>query len=58
MFGHRFLRLVFIGATSNAFPISKNEPLMKANFPDDVLGHCERPVVSRLQLTPAGLLVY
>lgn len=39
MFGHRFPRRIFIGATSNAFPIGKNEPLMKANFPDDVLGH-------------------
>ena len=40
MLGHCFGRRFFIGATSNTFPIGKNEPLMKANFPDDVLGHC------------------
>jgi hypothetical protein len=39
MFSHGLLRRIFIGATSNTFPIGKNEPLMKANFPDDVLGH-------------------
>ena len=39
MFGHRFHRLAFVGAKSNAFPISEQEPLVKANFPDDVLGH-------------------
>ena len=39
MFGHCFPRRILIGAASNTFPIGKNEPLMKANFPDDVLGH-------------------
>jgi hypothetical protein len=35
MFGHRF-HLVFVGATSIALPIGKHEPLMMANFRDDV----------------------
>jgi hypothetical protein len=39
MFGHCFLRLIFVGTRSNASPIGKHEPMMKANFPDDVLGH-------------------
>jgi len=43
MLGHCFLRLTFVGTRSNAFPIGKHEPLVKANFPDDVLGHFERP---------------
>jgi hypothetical protein len=43
MFGHCFLGPIFVGAASNAFPIGKHQPLMKRNFPDDVLGHFERP---------------
>jgi hypothetical protein len=39
MFDHRVLRRIFIGATRDAFPIGKNQPLAQANFPDDVLGH-------------------
>jgi len=37
---HRFHRLVLIGTKGNASPIGKHEPLTRANFPDDVLGHC------------------
>jgi hypothetical protein len=36
MFGHRFHRFVFVGATSNALLIRKHEPLMMDNFRDDV----------------------
>ncbi len=43
MFGHYFLGLVLVDARSNAFAIGKNEPVIQANFPDDVLGHFERP---------------
>jgi hypothetical protein len=57
MFGHRFPRRVFVGATSDTSPISKNEPLMKANFPDDVLGHVRASGSELMQLTPAALLV-
>jgi hypothetical protein len=39
MFGHRFHCLVLVGAKSNALPIRKHEPLMPANFRDDVFGH-------------------
>ena len=39
MFGHHFHRLVFVGAESNALPIGKHEPLMTANFLDDVFSH-------------------
>jgi hypothetical protein len=39
MLGHRLHRLVFAGAKGNALPIRKHEPLMTANFPDDVLSH-------------------
>jgi hypothetical protein len=39
VFVHGFHRLFFIGAKSNAISISKHEPLIKANFLDDVLGH-------------------
>jgi len=46
MFVHCSHRLIFVGAGGNAFSIGKNEPMMKVNFPDDVLGHCERPAVS------------
>jgi hypothetical protein len=46
VFVHGLLRLIFVGAKSNAFAIGKHEPLVKANFPDDVLGHFERPAVS------------
>lgn len=53
MFGHRFPRRIFIGAASNTFPIGKNEPLMKANFPDDVLGHF-RASGSELRIAYAG----
>lgn len=46
MFLHCFLRLDFIGAGGNAFAIGEHEPLMKAHFRDDVLGHLGAPVVS------------
>jgi hypothetical protein len=46
MSGHGLLCLSFVGTKSNAFAIGKYEPLMKANFPDDVLGHFECPTVS------------
>jgi hypothetical protein len=39
MLGHCFHRLVLVGAKSNALPIRKHEPLMLANFRDDVFGH-------------------
>ena len=39
MLGHRFHCLVLVGAKSNALPIRKHEPLMMANFRDDVFGH-------------------
>lgn len=53
MLGHYFHRLIFVGAKSNASPIGKNEPLMKANLSDDVLGHFERPAVSGRHLERA-----
>jgi hypothetical protein len=55
--GHRFARRFFIGATGNTFSISKNEPLMEANFPDDVLGHLRASGVELSQLTPVALLI-
>jgi hypothetical protein len=59
MFVHYFHRLIFGGAKSNAFPISKHEPLMKANFPDDVLGHFRASWRrGMLHLTPAALLIH
>jgi hypothetical protein len=58
MFAHCFHRLIFVGAKSNALPIGKHEPLMKANFPDDVFGHFECPAASGLHLTPTTLLVH
>jgi hypothetical protein len=39
VFVHGFHRLFFIGAKSNAISVSKHEPLIKADFLDDVLGH-------------------
>ena len=39
MFGNKFQSLVFVGAHSDALPIRKHEPLMRANFLDYVLGH-------------------
>ena len=39
MLGHCFHCLVLVGAKSNALPIRKHEPLMMANFRDDVFGH-------------------
>jgi hypothetical protein len=59
MFIHCFHRLTFSGAESNAFSIGEHEPLMKANFPDDVLGHFERPDSEQTQTyanSLAGLL--
>ena len=46
LFDHHLHRLVFGGANGNAFPIREQEPLMKANFPDDVFSHS---TVRRLQ---------
>jgi hypothetical protein len=46
MFGHHSHRFVFVGAKRNAFPIGENEPLVKTNFPDDILGHFECPAAS------------
>jgi hypothetical protein len=43
MLGHRFHCLVLVGAKSNALPIRKHEPLMMANFRDDVFGHSGPP---------------
>jgi hypothetical protein len=57
---HRSCRLFFIGAKGNAIPISEHKPLVKANFLDDVLGHC-RASGSELLLvyavSIAGLLI-
>jgi hypothetical protein len=39
MLVHGSHRLIFVGARGNAFPIGKHEPMMKIDFPDDVLGH-------------------
>jgi hypothetical protein len=43
MFGHRFHRLVFVGARSDALPICKHEPLMGSNLLNYVLGHFDAP---------------
>jgi hypothetical protein len=58
MFGHHFHRLIFVSAKGDALPVGKNKPLMKANFPDDILGHFERPAVNGLDPTPATLLFH
>jgi hypothetical protein len=41
MLGDRFPGLVLVGAKSYALPIRKHEPLMMANFRDDVFGRSE-----------------
>jgi len=57
MLGHCFLRLTFVGTRSNAFPIGKHEPVMQANFPDDVLGHFERPGSEQIPPYDSGVAV-
>jgi hypothetical protein len=58
MISHHFHSLVFVGAQSDALPIGKYEPLMTANFPDDVLGHfgAQQPG-RRTQITPAAFQI-
>jgi len=59
MFPHCLLRPNFIGAIGNAFAIGEYEPLVQAHFPDDVLGHFNRPSRAKLtRLTAATLLVH
>ena len=45
MFGNRFHSLVFVSAQSDALPIRKHEPLMRANFLYYVLGHFDAQAV-------------
>jgi hypothetical protein len=57
MLGHRFHCLVLVGAKSNALPIRKHEPLMTANFRDDVFGHSGlRRINTSLDSSLAALL--
>jgi hypothetical protein len=57
MLGHRFHCLVLVGAKNNALPIRKHEPLMTANFRDDVFGHSGlRRVNTSLDSSLAALL--